>query len=49
MLLSEEQLKLGTRNEAEQGTIGISFFVLEVLMGKKYSHVPVLFSSWRNV
>jgi hypothetical protein len=49
MLLNEEHLKLGTRNEVEQGTIGARFFALEVHMGKKYSQVPVLFSSWRNV
>jgi len=35
MLLSEEHLKLGTRNEVEQGTIGARFFALEVRMGKK--------------
>jgi len=49
MLPSEEHLKLGTRNEVEQGTIGARFFALEVRMSKKYSHVPVLFNSWRNV
>jgi hypothetical protein len=49
MLLSEEYLKLGARNEVEQETIGARFFALEVRMGKKYSHVPVLFGSWRNV
>jgi hypothetical protein len=49
MLLSEEHLKLGTGDKVEQGTIGARFFALEVRMGKKYSHVPVLFSSCSNV
>jgi len=49
MLLRIEHWKLGTRNEVEKGTIGAKFFALEVRMGKNYSHVPVLFNSWRNV
>ena len=45
MLLSLEHLKLGTRKEVGKGAIGARFFAFEVRIGKKYSHVPVLFNS----
>jgi hypothetical protein len=49
MFLSAGHLKLGTRTEVGRGAIGARFLALEVRMGRRYAHVPVLFSSWKNV